>query len=89
MAGFPYLTKSEGKDKVTNRIRNQFWTHDQSLQEGYQLIIDKVYKEILSFAVRDFEEYAWSLCSLDRRLTYASYFDIHRNDKSVSIENVK
>ena len=89
MAGFPYLTKSGGKDKVTNRIRNQFWTHEQSLQEGYQLIIDKVYKEILSPAVRDFEEYAWSLCSLDRRLTYASYFDIHRNDKSVSVENVK
>ena len=36
--------------------------------------------------VRDFEEYAWSLRSLERRL---SYFNIHRNDKSVSVENVK
>ena len=38
--------------------------------------------------VRDFGEYAWSLRlrSLDRRL---SYFNIHLNDKSVSVENVK
>ena len=36
--------------------------------------------------VRDFGEYTWSLHSLDRRL---SYFNIHRNDKSVSVENVK
>ena len=36
--------------------------------------------------VRDFGEYAWSLRSLDRRL---SYFNIYRNDKSVSVENVK
>ena len=35
--------------------------------------------------VRDFGEYAWSICSLDRRL---SYFNIHRN-KSVSVEDVK
>ena len=34
--------------------------------------------------VRDFREYAWS--SLDGRL---SYFNIHHNDKSISVEDVK
>ena len=42
-------------------------------------------KEILRFMVRDFGEYTWSLRSLDRKL---SYFNIHRNDKSVSVEDV-
>ena len=54
--------------------------------KGYEIIADKVYKEILSFMVHDFGEYAWSLRSLDRRL---SYFNIHRNDKSVWVEDVK
>ena len=35
--------------------------------------------------VRGFGEYAWSMCSLDRRL---SYFNVHRN-KGVSVEDVK
>ena len=41
---------------------------------------------MLSFLVRDFGEYAWSLSSLDRRL---SYFNIYRNDKSVSVDDVE
>ena len=36
--------------------------------------------------VRDFGEYAWSLRSLDRRLSYSN---IHRNDRNVSVEDVK
>ena len=36
--------------------------------------------------VRDFGEYAWSLSYLDRRL---SYLNIHHNDESVSVEDVK
>ena len=36
--------------------------------------------------LRDFKEYAWSLRSSDRRL---SYFNIHRHDTSVSVEDVK
>ena len=36
--------------------------------------------------VRDFGEYAQSLRPLDRRL---SYFNIHRNDNSVSVKDVK
>ena len=36
--------------------------------------------------VRDFGEYSWSLRSLDRKL---SYFNIHSNDSSVSVVDVK
>ena len=52
----------------------------------YEIIADKVYKKILSFMVCDFGEYEQSLCSLDRRF---SYFNIHRNDKSVKVEDNK
>ena len=70
------------------KIRNKSWAHDQSLEEalrnyswqGYQKI------EILSFMVCDFGEYAWSLRFLDRRW---SCFNIHSNDKSISVEDVK
>ena len=58
---------------MATRIPNKSWADDQSLEEA----------EILSFMVRDFGEYAWSLRSLDRRL---SYFNIHRNDRSVSVD---
>ena len=52
----------------------------------YEIIADRVYKKILSFMVCDFGEYEQSLCSLDRRF---SYFNIHRNDKSVKVEDNK
>ena len=73
---------------MATRIRNKSWADDQSLEEALQNYNRQGYqrKEILSFMVRDFGEYAWSLRSLDRRL---SYFNIHRNDRSVSVEDVK
>ena len=52
----------------------------------YEIMADRVYKKILSFMVCDFGEYEQSLCSLDRRF---SYFNIHRNDKSVKVEDNK
>ena len=52
----------------------------------YEIIADKVCKKILRFMVCDFGEYEKSLCSLDRRF---SYFNIHRNDKSVKVEDNK
>ena len=82
------IKKSEGKYKIATRIRNKSWADDQSLEEVLQNYNRQSYqkKEILSFLVRDFGEYVWSLRSLDRRL---SYFNIHSNDKSVSVEDVK
>ena len=41
---------------------------------------------MLSFMVRDFGDYPLSLRFLGRRL---SYFNIHCNDKIVSVEDVK
>lgn len=49
-------------------------------RKRYEIMANKVYKEILSFMVCDFRDDEQSLCSLDRRL---GYFNIHRNDKSV------
>ena len=63
----------------------------KALRKRYEIITDKIYKEKKfmvheSFMVHDFGEYAWSLRSLDRRL---SYFNIHRDDKSVSVQDDK
>ena len=73
---------------MATRIRNKSWADVRSLKEALlnynRQSLQR--KEILSFMVRDFGEYAWSLRSLDRRL---SYFNIHRNDNSVSVEDVK
>ena len=73
---------------MATRIRNKSWADDQSLEEALQNYNRQGYqrKEILSFMVRNFGEYAWSLRSLDSRL---SYFNIHRNDRSVLVEDVK
>ena len=73
---------------MATRIRNKSWADDQSLKEALRNYNRQGYqrKEILSFMVRNFGEYAWSLRSLDRRL---SYFNIYGNDRSVSVEDVK
>ena len=41
--------------------------------------------EILSFVMRDFPPYRWSLQPLDRRLRY---FNIYRTDQSVTVEQL-
>ena len=43
-------------------------------------------KEMVNFLERDYPDYSWSLCSLDRRLRY---FDIYYKDESVSVEEVR
>ena len=42
---FPYLQKSEGKDKMANRIINQCRVDDHSLKEELRNYTDKVHKE--------------------------------------------
>ena len=56
--GFPYLRKSEGKDKMATRIRSKCWVDDQSLEESLQNYNRQGLqrKEILSFMVCDFGE---------------------------------
>ena len=60
----------------------------QSLEEALRNYNKQGYqrREILSLMVRGFGEYTWSLPCLDRPL---SYFNIHCNNKSVSVEYVK
>ena len=71
---------------MATRIRNKSWTHDKDWRKRYEIIADKFTKKRnFTFMVRDFGEYAWSLRSLDRRL---SYFNIHSKNKSVSVEDV-
>eukprot|EP00794_Sanderia_malayensis_P001875 gene1875-2119_t len=43
-------------------------------------------QEILDFVKRDYEQYAWSLRSLDRR---CSHFRIRRHDKNVSVDDLR
>ena len=64
------IKKSEGKDKMATRIWNKSWVDDQSLKEALRNYSrqDLQRKDILSFMVRDFGEYAWILRSLDRKL---------------------
>ena len=85
---FPYLKESEGKHKVATRIWNKGWADYQSLEKVLRNYNRQALqrKEILSFMVRGFGEYAWSLGSLDIRL---SCRNIHRNDKSVLVVDVK
>ena len=73
---------------MATRIRNKSWALDQSLKEALRSYRRKGLqrKVIQSFMVRDFGEYSWSLRSLDRKL---SYFNIHSNDSSDSVEDVK
>ena len=85
---FPYLKEREGKHKVATRIWNKSWADYQSLEKVLRNYNGQALqrKEILSFMVRGFGEYAWSLGSLDIRL---SCRNIHRNDKSVLVVDVK
>ena len=57
---------------MATRIRNKSWAHDQSLKEVPRNYSRKGLqsKKILSFIFFDFGEYAWSLRSFDRRLSY-------------------
>ena len=50
------------------------------VEQGFQRRV------MLDFLKRDFAQYAWRLRTLDRRLRH---FDIQRNDKNLSVEEVK
>ena len=55
---------------MATRMQNKCWADDQSLEEALRNYNRQGLqrKEILSFMVRDFGEYSWSLHSLDSRL---------------------
>ena len=70
------------------RIRNDHWKEDETLKETLKRYVkDGLQREeILDFVQRDFQSYAWSIQTLDRRL---NYFEIHYTDRSVSIDEIK
>ena len=58
------------------RLRNDSWKEGLNLKE----------EEIFDFMLRDFDCYAWSVRTLDRRLRY---FDIRYTDTDVAVDEVE
>jgi hypothetical protein len=78
-------------DKPANmatRMRNNDWKDDQTLKEDLEKYSRSNLQrnEILDFVKQKYSEYAWSLRTLDRRL---SFFNIRRTDENVTVEEVK
>ena len=69
-------------------FRNDGWKEDVVLKEEMAKYVKQGLqrREMLDFLKRNFAQYAWSLRTTDRRLCH---FDIHHNDKDVSVEEVK
>ena len=65
------------------RIRNSEWESDGELQRELSKCVTKGLQrnEILSYMLRDFPQYSWSIRTLDRRMRY---FNIFYYDKNVS-----
>ena len=70
---------------ATARIRNEEWQQDDDLKDMLARYVKENLRrrEILDFVCRDFDQYAWSLRSLDRRL---EYFNIRYTDRNVVVE---
>ena len=69
-------------------FRNDAWKEDLQLKEDLQKYVGQLFKreEILSFVIRDYSCYTWSVRSLDRRLRH---FDIFYSDKDVTVDDVR
>ena len=69
------------------RIRNDAWKNDLELKEKLLCYIKQGLRrqEVLDFMGRDFDQYAWSMSSLDRRLRH---FNINYTDTDVAVEDV-
>jgi hypothetical protein len=70
------------------RIRNSDWQHDEQLKSDLEKYVERNLsrKEILDFAAHDYPQYAWSLCTLARRL---AFFDIKYITYDTSIDDVE
>ena len=76
------------KPKMASNVRSTLWRTDEKLVEDMKKYVRRGLRreEILDFLARDFPQYAWSYCTLDRRL---QEFDIYFSDKNVPVEEVK
>ena len=73
---------------ATARIRNEEWQQDDDLKDMLARYVKENLRrrEILDFVCRDFDQYVWSLRSLDRRL---EYFNIRYTDRNVELGEIK
>ena len=73
---------------VEARIKNDSWKEDSNLREKLKDYVTEGLRreEILDFRLRDFDCYAWSIRTLDRRLRY---FDIRYTDTDVTVDEVE
>lgn len=68
--------------------RNDSWKEDDNLREDLTKYVSQMFKreEILNFVSRDYQNYHWSVRSLDRRLRYLIFF---YSDTNVTVDDVK
>ena len=71
-------------NKMNVRIRNSEWESDGELQRELSKYVIKGLQrnEILSYRLRDFPQYSWSIKALDGRMRY---FNIFYDGKNVSL----
>ena len=64
--------------------REALWKDDDNLKEDLETYVRQSphRKEVLDFVKRDFDQYTWSLRSLDRRLRH---FQIFYKDETVQV----
>ena len=69
-------------------MRNADWKDDEKLEEDLKRYVAQNLRrtEILDFVKREYPEYAWSLRTLNRRL---SYFKIRYNDYDTDLNEVE
>ena len=74
--------------KSVERIRNDSWKTDESLKNDLERYVANRFlrKEILSHMMKDYSQYAWSIKTLSRRI---SYFDIKFINYNVSLSDVE
>ena len=70
------------------RIRDDTWKDDLPLKERLNEHVKEGLhrEEILDFMLKDFDQYAWGMRTLDRRLRY---FNIRYTDTSATVDEVK
>ena len=73
---------------MAERIRNNDWENDEEMRQDLEKYLRQNLRreEILDFMVADYPMYAWSICSLSRRL---QHFGIKYTDYEIDLENVK
>ena len=83
-----YSLLADFKSVMSKRIRDPSWKEDDNRESSLKTYISQGLQrtEILSFMIRDFDEYSLSLSSLDRRL---KHFNINTYDYDAGVEVVK